>query len=126
MPQPIKLTQPQPPSDALAASAGTRLAATPASARVVVITPKSKDAEISRSLDAISARATEAFNQIEVGLSNSYRWAVHQSAEGVRRARIRARHLCDEHPFQVIAAVAGTAFVIGIFLRIGRSSHASN
>jgi ElaB/YqjD/DUF883 family membrane-anchored ribosome-binding protein len=126
MAQPIKSTQPQPPCDDLAAPAGTRSAAAPAGARVVVITPKPKSVEIPHSLDAISTRATEAFNQIEAGLSNSYRWAVHQSEEAVRRARIRARHLCNEYPLHVIAAAAGTAFVIGILLRIGRSGHESN
>jgi len=125
MAQPIKSTLPEQPAGASPAPAATRRAANiepTGSARVVEIRPR-EGTEVRGSLDALSSRATEAFDQIGAGLSDSYRWAARQAAERLRRASSRARYLCSEYPLHVIAGVAGTAFVIGILLRIGRSSH---
>ena len=125
MAQPIKLTLPQQPAGVSPALAVTTRAANiepTGSARVLEIRPKER-ADVSRSLDALSSRATEAFEQLGTALSDSYRWAARQTAEGLRRASSRARHLCSEYPLHIVAGVAGTAFVIGILLRIGRSSH---
>jgi len=43
--------------------------------------------------------------------------------QAIRTARRRSRHLASEHPAEVIATVAGAAFVTGILLRFWRSSH---
>jgi len=123
MAQPIKSTLPEQPAGASPAPAATRRAASGAgSARVLEIRPRESIAA-RRSLDEISSRATEAFEQIGTGLSDSYRWTARQAAQQLRRASSRARHLCSEYPLHVVAGVAGTAFVIGILLRFGRSSH---
>lgn len=41
-----------------------------------------------------------------------------------QQARTRAAHLAREYPLQVIAGVAGGAFILGFVLRIWRSKHA--
>jgi len=122
MAQPIKSTLPEQPAGRSPAPAATRRAANiepTGSARVLEIRPR-EGSKVRRSLDAISS---QTFDQLETALSDSYRWAARQTAEGLWRANSRARHLCTEYPLHVIAGVAGTAFVIGILLRIGRSSH---
>lgn len=42
--------------------------------------------------------------------------------QAVRTARRRSRYLASEHPGEVIAAVAGVAFVAGIVIRFWRSN----
>jgi hypothetical protein len=127
MPQPIKSTLPEQPTRAPSAARTTGRAANiepTVSARILEIRHTERErAGARRSRDAISIRATEAFEQIGGGLSDSYRWAARQTAEGLRRARLRVRHLCSDYPLHVVAGVAGTAFVMGIVLRLGRSSH---
>lgn len=127
MAQPIKSTLPEQPASANPAPAATRRADSvepTTSARVLEIRPRERErADVRRSIDEISSRTAEAFDQIGSSLSDSYRWAVRRTREGLHRASSRARHVCNEYPLHVIAAVAGTAFVIGALLRLGRSSH---
>jgi hypothetical protein len=124
MAQPIKSTLPEQPTGVSPAPTNRSAAIeSPGSARVLEIRPREREASVRRPLDAFSTRATEAFDPLGSGLSDSYRWAARQTREGLRRASSRARHFCGEYPLHVIAAVAGTTFVIGILLRIGRSSH---
>lgn len=42
--------------------------------------------------------------------------------EALRKARQQGRHLANEYPVQVIAGIAGVAFVSGMLLRFWRSS----
>jgi hypothetical protein len=127
MAQPIKSTLPEQPPGARSAPAATRRAANiepTVSARILEIRHTERErADARRTRDEISIRATEAFEQIGTGLLDSYRWAARQTTEGLRRARLRVRHLCSDYPLHVVAGVAGTAFVMGIVLRLGRSSH---
>jgi hypothetical protein len=128
MAQPIKSTLPEQPAGASPASTATRRAPEPtSSARVLEIRPRERErADIRRSLDVISTRASEAFGQIGMSLSDSYRWAAQQTRQSLQRARIRTQHVCNEYPLHVIAAVAGTAFIVGALLRLARSSHDTN
>jgi hypothetical protein len=127
MAQPIKSTLPEQPAGSSPAPAATRRAAnieSTVSARVLEIRPREREgADVRRSLDAISTRTSEAFDQIGINLSDSYRWAAQQTRQGLQRARIRARHVCNEYPLHVVACVTATAFAVGVLLRIGRSSH---
>jgi len=68
--------------------------------------------QAAQKLEDWSERAEERFQQLRQQASTLF-----------SRSRARARELADAYPLQVIAAVAGTCFVLGIALRIRRSNH---
>jgi hypothetical protein len=55
--------------------------------------------------------------------AGAYREMLHEIGSWLERARIRTRYVVDEHPLQVVGAIAVTAFALGIALRIRRTRH---
>ena len=45
------------------------------------------------------------------------------ASQRITMTRSRLVQVVDEHPLQVIAGVGGSAFLLGIFLRVWRSNH---
>jgi ElaB/YqjD/DUF883 family membrane-anchored ribosome-binding protein len=68
--------------------------------------------------ERLKVRSTRAKNRAADILAN----AREASGQWTRSARTRAREVCDERPLQVLAGVAGAAFVAGVLLRFWRSS----
>ncbi|HZQ24326.1 MAG TPA: hypothetical protein VFA89_16170 [Terriglobales bacterium] len=69
-------------------------------------------------LERVKVRATAAFNRT----ADAFEGAREISADWLQQTRRRTRKICDERPLQVIAGVAGAAFIAGILLRFWRSS----
>jgi hypothetical protein len=76
----------------------------------------------SRALDELGQRMSAAYERVQTGISDAYERSKWKSEELARRARSRAHLVVDKYPLHLIAAVAGTAFVAGIVLRVWRSS----
>lgn len=80
-------------------------------------------------MQAVPRRAGSLGERVRVR-SKELRKDVSEAARGwrqtarirVQRARAQASQYAQENPFQVIAAVAGVAFALGVGLRIWRSS----
>ena len=76
----------------------------------------------SQALDEIGQRVSAAYDRVQSGITDAYERSKWKSEELARRARTRARLVVDKYPLHLIAAVAGAAFVAGVFLRVWRSS----
>jgi hypothetical protein len=76
----------------------------------------------SQALDEIGQRVSAAYERVQASITDAYERSKWKSEELARRARTRARLVVDKYPLHLIAAVAGAAFVAGIFLRVWRSS----
>ena len=76
----------------------------------------------SQALDEIGQRISAGYERVQAGIADAYARSKWKSEELARRARTRARLVIDKYPLHLIAAVAGTAFVAGIFIRVWRSS----
>src|SRR6476646_6249039 len=76
----------------------------------------------SQALDEIGQRISAGYERVQAGITDAYERSKWKSGEMARRARTRARLVVDKYPLHLIAAVAGTAFVAGIFIRVWRSS----
>jgi hypothetical protein len=76
----------------------------------------------SQTLDEIGQRVSAAYERVQTGITDAYERSKWKSEELARRARTRARLVVDKYPLQLIAGIAGAAFVAGIFLRVWRSS----
>ena len=76
----------------------------------------------SEALDEIGQRVSAAYERVQTGIADAYERSKWKSEELARRARTRARLVVDKYPFQLIAGVAGLAFVAGIFFRVRRSN----
>lgn len=76
----------------------------------------------SQAIDELGQRVSAAYERVQTGISDAFERGKWKSEELARRARTRARLVVDKYPLHLIAAVAGTAFVAGIFLRVWRSS----
>jgi ElaB/YqjD/DUF883 family membrane-anchored ribosome-binding protein len=66
--------------------------------------------QAARKLDDWSGQADEHFQQLR-----------RDAQQALKRSSRRARELAEAYPLQTIAAVAGTFFLIGVALRLGRS-----
>jgi len=76
----------------------------------------------SQALDEIGQRVSAAYERVQLSVTDAYERGKWKSEELARRARTRARLVVDKYPLQLIAGVAGAAFIAGIFLRVWRSS----
>lgn len=65
-------------------------------------------------------RATAALDDARVKASRMARDAKDSAVERVRLVRLRATRFSHERPLTVIGAIGGAAFLLGIFLRVGR------
>jgi ElaB/YqjD/DUF883 family membrane-anchored ribosome-binding protein len=78
--------------------------------------------EASETLDAVQQSASAGFRQAIEQVSESAENVRFTANHGARRARERAQHIVREYPLQVIAASAAFGLVVGVLLRIWRSS----
>jgi ElaB/YqjD/DUF883 family membrane-anchored ribosome-binding protein len=76
----------------------------------------------SRAVDRTREEAASAYSQTRERLASAYDETSAKAADALEQARRRALYYMDEYPLQVIAGVAGTAFLLGVFLRIWRSN----
>jgi hypothetical protein len=76
----------------------------------------------SQALDEIGQRISAGYERVQAGITDAYERSRWKSEELARKARTRARLVVDKYPLHLIAAVAGTAFIAGIFIRVWRSS----
>lgn len=65
-------------------------------------------------------QATARLEEARLAASRMAHNARETAAERARMVRWRAARLTDERPLAVLAAIAGAAFLLGIFLRVGR------
>jgi len=66
--------------------------------------------------------AAETYEKAKDGAARTYEQASRRTAEIARTARARSRQLMHDYPFHVIAGAATFGFVLGVALRIWRSS----
>ena len=76
----------------------------------------------SQTLDEIGQRVSAAYERVQTGINDALERSKWKSEEFARRARTRARLVVNKYPLHLIVAVAGAAFVAGIFLRVWRST----
>ncbi len=76
----------------------------------------------SEMLEDARDRISEAYDQAKSRAAYAYENMKQKSVEIVEQARVRAHYWRDEYPLQVIAGVAGVAFLLGVGLRIWRSN----
>lgn len=76
----------------------------------------------SEALDEAKDRAADIYQRTQAGVKDAVQQGREKATEAARRARVRARYYADEYPLQVIAVAAGVGFLVGVFLRIWRSS----
>jgi ElaB/YqjD/DUF883 family membrane-anchored ribosome-binding protein len=65
-------------------------------------------------------RATAALVDARVRASRMAQEAKDSAAERARLVRLRATRFSNERPLAVIGAIGGAAFLLGVFLRVGR------
>lgn len=76
----------------------------------------------SRAMQDAKQQASAAAAEARERAAEVYREAREQSVRTWNRARVRSREIVDEYPLHVIAGVAGAAFIVGVLLRVWRSS----
>lgn len=74
-----------------------------------------------RALDLARLSAVHTWRQARYGTARGYSRAMHDAHTLAARSRQRARDLQRDYPLQVLAGVAGLAFLAGIAGRIWRS-----
>ncbi len=72
-------------------------------------------------LETAKESARKAYDQVRTQASQGYSRVVAKGKEVGRRTQNRARLVKEKHPLQLIAIIAGAAFVAGIAIRIWRS-----
>lgn len=65
-------------------------------------------------------RATAALEDVRFKTSRMAQEAKDSAVERARLVRLRATRFSNERPLAVIGAIGGAAFLLGIFLRVGR------
>jgi ElaB/YqjD/DUF883 family membrane-anchored ribosome-binding protein len=65
-------------------------------------------------------RATAALEDARVRASRVAQYAKDSAVERARLVRLRATRFSHERPLAVISVIGGAAFLLGIFLRVGR------
>lgn len=73
---------------------------------------------VSRVVEQTKEQAAEAKERV----ASAYAETREKASDALDRARSRAQYLMDEYPLQVIAGIAATGFLIGVLLRVWRSS----
>jgi ElaB/YqjD/DUF883 family membrane-anchored ribosome-binding protein len=71
-------------------------------------------------VDQARTRATAALVDARVRASRMAQEAKDSAAERARLVRLRATRFSNERPLAVIGAIGGAAFLLGVFLRVGR------
>lgn len=74
-----------------------------------------------RILQRTKQPAHEVYERARMGAAEGYTRAVHRVQDLAAFTRTRAQRAKQEHPVQLLAFVAGAAFVAGIAIRIWRS-----
>jgi len=72
-------------------------------------------------LSKVRQSTSAAYEESKARARAMYEQARQTSGEVSRRVRVRAQYLSDEYPVQIIASVAGVAFIVGVLLRFWRS-----
>jgi len=72
-------------------------------------------------LSKVRQSTSAAYEESKARARAMYEQARQTSGEVSRRVRVRAQYLSDEYPMQIIASVAGVAFIVGVLLRFWRS-----
>lgn len=67
-------------------------------------------------------RVSEAYSRTEEAVTDALQQGKQKASEAVQRARSRAQYYANEYPLHVIAAAAGFGLLVGVVLRIWRSS----
>ena len=70
----------------------------------------------------ITDRATEAVSSAGRAVDETFDRAKYRARAATQNARYHVRRVTDEKPLQVIAAVAATAFIAGVLVRVWRSN----
>lgn len=73
-------------------------------------------------LTAIKQRATAGYGEAMEGADRSHSALAEKSNTSFSDIRHWTQRVCNEHPLQVVAIVAGAAFVLGVALRIYKSN----
>jgi ElaB/YqjD/DUF883 family membrane-anchored ribosome-binding protein len=76
----------------------------------------------SGALAEVQDSAAQAYEDATRRAATSYEESRASVAEIIESVRRRVRYLAEEYPLQLIAAVAGAAFLTGVLLRIWRSA----
>jgi hypothetical protein len=77
--------------------------------------------QTTRVVQASKDSARRAYNQIRPLVSRGYSGVVGRAKNLGRRAQNGAQQVRQEHPLQLVAMIAGAAFVAGVAIRIWRS-----
>lgn len=72
-------------------------------------------------LSKIRQNTSAAYEESKAKARDVYENVRQTSGEAARRMRVQARYIRDEYPMQVVATVAGVAFLVGVLLRVWRS-----
>lgn len=75
-----------------------------------------------QALQDAKQQTAAAVSQAKERAGDMYQKSRIRAGEALNRARSHAKYILDEYPLQVIAGVAGVAFVCGVLLRVWRSS----
>ena len=73
-------------------------------------------------LSKVRQSTAAAYEESKATARDIYENVQQTSGEVARRVRVRTRYILDEYPVQVIAGMAGVAFLVGVLLRIWRSN----
>jgi hypothetical protein len=84
---------------------------------------ESLEDQISRALAHAMQSLRPKLNQARVVTSEACIYAIHESRSIARLARKRAAEIKEEHPLEVLYGITAGAFVLGVAIRIWRSSH---
>jgi hypothetical protein len=74
-------------------------------------------------LSPIMQLAASKYQSARAGATHSYRVLLQNSRVRASALKRRFKTIRNERPLQLVAVTAGTAFVLGIALRIWRSNH---
>ena len=67
-------------------------------------------------------RVAETYDKTKQQAAETYRQTRERLSGAAERARVRSRRIIDEYPLHVIAGAAAVGFVIGVLMRVWRSS----
>jgi ElaB/YqjD/DUF883 family membrane-anchored ribosome-binding protein len=71
-------------------------------------------------VEEVRTRATAALEDARVRASRMAKGAKDSAVERARLVRMRATRFSHQRPLAVIGAIGGAAFLLGVFLRLGR------
>ena len=89
---------------------------------VMVSEPPSVTDRVKEKASRVADRARDRTSALYDQAQSRVAMARAKAQRGVREARAQGRYLANEYPVQVIAGIAGAAFLTGIVLRFWRSS----